>query len=41
MAELNALTDRAALKWTDHPAWQGRLGLADAGPNFPARYRDA
>ena len=35
---INALTDRLATPWTQHPAWQGAVRMAGDGPAFTAQY---
>lgn len=39
--ELNALTDRLARPWMQHPAWQGGVTLAGDGAAFAAAYAAA
>jgi tagatose 1,6-diphosphate aldolase len=38
---INALTDRLALPWTRHAAWQGEPRLEGDGPDFARRYAAA
>ena len=35
---INALTDRLATPWMQHPAWQGGVQMAGDGPSFTAQY---
>ena len=35
---INDLTDRMATPWQKHPAWQGSVTLAGAGPDFAGHY---
>jgi tagatose 1,6-diphosphate aldolase len=36
--DLNELTDRLAVPWQRHPAWQGGVALAGDGPAFAEQY---
>ena len=38
---INALTERLALPWNQHPAWQGGVAMAGDGPAFAAQYAAA
>ena len=38
---LNALTDRLATPWTQHPAWQGGVVMNGDGPSFAQHYANA